>query len=212
MKEIILKYYLPVFGMTLIPIVPPLVINYNTPELGEMILWLSIMSIVLTLVLGTFQYKFGDRINTKRKKKQIKKDLFQRFISNGFSNNEVSVSGYFKDYFLVISPEKDEFQPNKWLEIEIIFNPKQQGQFIPVYVFQKLHKLKRKEYTWNSNSLVIKKVYGFKLPKYDKIIAILDKAITDLKNNNIESIDYQNWNHSIGESLNHYKQISTFKN
>ena len=110
MKEIILKYYLPVFGMTLVPIAPSLIINYDTPEFDQLIFWLSMMSIVLTFILGTFQFKFGDKIHTKRKRKQIKKEMVQKFISKGFSNNDVSVSGYYKDYFVIISPEKDDFQ------------------------------------------------------------------------------------------------------
>lgn len=209
MKEIILKYYLPVFGMTLLPILPVIAINFNSEEFFQMFLWLSILSFSLTLVLGTFQYKFGGRLKNKRQQKLIKNELFQQFIYKGFTDNEVSISGYFKNYFIIISPEKEEFSERKWLEIVILFNPKQHNQFIPSHIFKKLYKLKRKDYNWNSNSLTIKKVYGFKLPKYNNVRTILEIAIDDLEISNIIPIGLREWKLLINESVNHYNQVST---
>lgn len=185
--------------------------NYKEDDFSDMIIGLSILVVFLTLVLGTLNYKFGDKLAFNKRKKGIKKDLFQEFIYKGFDDNEVSVSGYLENYYTIISDERDSTYPNKWIEIIILFNPKQQSQFIPNYVFQKLYKQGKNNYSWNSNSLTIKKVYGLKIPKYRNIRDIIDEAIKILRDNNIESIKEEEWDSLLKESLTHYKQISSLK-
>ncbi|QTE22656.1 hypothetical protein [Polaribacter cellanae] len=212
MKKIILKYYLPIFASALIFIAPIILINYSEDDFSDIIIGLSLLVIFLTFVLGTLNYKFGDKLTFNNRKKSIKKDLFQEFIYKGFDDNEVSVSGYLENYYTIISDERDSTYPNKWIEIIILFNPKQQSQFIPNYVFQKLYNQGKNNYSWNSNSLTIKKVYGLKVPKYRNIRDIIDEAIKILRDNNIESIKGEEWDSSLKESVTHYRQISSLKN
>ncbi|QTD38166.1 hypothetical protein JL193_02345 [Polaribacter batillariae] len=212
MKSVILKYYLPIFALAFIFVAPIILINYEEDNFSDMIIGLSILVIFLTLILGTLNYKFGDKLAFNKRKKAIKKDLFQDFIYNGFDDNEVSVSGYVENYYVIISDERDYSYPNKWIEITILFNPKQQNQFIPNYIFKKLYKQGKNNYSWNSNSVTIKKVYGLKVPKYRTITNIIEEAIKILRDNNIASIKVEEWDLSLKASVTHYKQISSLKN
>ncbi|TVZ55242.1 hypothetical protein OD91_0488 [Lutibacter sp. Hel_I_33_5] len=211
MKDVILKYYFPVFGLCLGIIVPMGIMNYDSDKIYELVLSLSILIIILTLLLGTFNYKFGNKIELKRKKRLLKKELFKQFVFKGFVNNEVSVSGYFNNYFIIISPEKDRVQPRKWIEIVLLFNPKQQNQFIPNYIFEKLYKINKKNYTWNSNILTINIIYGIKMPSYNRIKKSIEEATQILKNNNIEPILLKDWELSTDESVKYYNQVSKLK-
>ncbi|MCH3883105.1 MULTISPECIES: hypothetical protein [Tenacibaculum] len=210
MKANFVKYYLPVFGVALAAIFPVILLNYNSNELLDMIIGLSTVLIFITLLVGTLNYKFGDKLREKVQKKSLKKGLFQQFIYNGFDKNEVSVFGYIDDYSVTISDEQDS-QPRKWIKIVILFNPKQENQFIPRFVFNKLYEKGKRNYSWNSNCLIIEKVYGFKMPKYISVRGIIKEAISLLKNNNISPIKVEDWNLSIEESVKHYNQTISLK-
>ncbi|TYP98123.1 hypothetical protein C7447_103293 [Tenacibaculum adriaticum] len=211
MKEVLLKYYFPVFGLALTMIAPIAILNYKSEDLLDMIIGLSILLTLITLFVGTLNYKFGDKFKIKAQKSALKKELFKQFIYNGFEDNGVSVFGYIDDYSITISAEQD-YQPRKWIKIIILFNPKLENQFIPRYVFNKLYKEGKRNYSWNSNSLIIEKVYGFKMPKYTSLKDIIEDAIGILKQNNISPIKVEDWNLSIEESVKHYNQISRLKN
>ncbi|APG64915.1 hypothetical protein LPB136_05875 [Tenacibaculum todarodis] len=205
MKANFVKYYLPVFVVALTMIFPIILLNYNSNEFLDMIIGLSAVLIFITLLVGTFNFKFGDKIKAKTQNKSLNKDLFQQFIYKGFDNNGVSIFGYIDKYSVTISDEQDS-QPRKWLKIVILFNPKQENQFIPRYVFNKLYDDGKRNYYWSSNCLTIEKVYGFKTPKYASVREIIKEAINILKNNNISPIKAEDWNLSLEESVKHYNQ------
>lgn len=198
-------------GIVFVLVLPKIYLSYNTESFYEVLLALLTLTVIITIVGGFLSQKFGDKIVTKRRKKVLRKEVFQEFLKQGFDNNEVSISGYVDEYYTIISAEQEIVQPRKWLEIVILFNPKQQNQFIPSYVFEKLYKLNKKEYEWSSNCLTIKKVYGVKLPKYTEVRNLISEAVLILKNNNIESINEYDWDLSLSESVNRYKQISNLK-
>lgn len=211
MKEHLIKYYLPVFGLTLALILPKVLTTYGADEFNNVALALSGVTILITLIGGFLNQKFGDKTVENRRRKALKKEAFQQFLKEGFDDNGFSVSGYVDEYFTIISAEQELLQPRKWIEIVILFNPKQQNQFIPTYIFKKLHKVNKKQYEWSANCLTIRNVYGLKFPKYSKIKNMVDEAIIVLKQHNIESIDEYNWEDSIAESVNRHKQISNLK-
>ena len=211
MKRNILKYYLPIFATALTFVVPVILMNYKKADFLEMIIGLSVLVIFLTLLLGTLNYKFGDKLAFNKKKKSLKNEMFQQFIYKGFYDNEVSVSGYLDNYYLIISDERDVTYPNKWIEIVILFNPKQQHQFIPNYVFNKLYKQGKNNYSWNANCLTIKKVYGLRIPKFHTIKEIIEEAIKILKENNVAPIREEEWDSSLEGSIIRYKQTSELR-
>jgi len=215
-NEIIRAHYLPAFLYSLFAVsVPFLPLFFDDEKKGSKVVLFYVMIgliLTITLILGFLKHKFLDDYNERRKQKVLHKKTFQDFIADGFVKDENFVSGYIDGYFVMISPESDTFTPEKWLNIEILFNPKQHQQFISQKVFHQLindKALKKKEYTWYSNSLVIKKQYGFKLPSYVKLMAIVTEAIDVLKSNQLEAIVLNDWNALQEEVQNHYKQISS---
>lgn len=212
MKELFLKHYLPVLlfvlGSLLIGLLPVLLTSKIKGDILVLGIVILLLAFFLTLIIGFIKHKYEERIIVKRQRKQLKKDLFQQLLDSGFINNEVSVLGYFQNYYTIISAERGFLDGKKWIEIIMLFDPKQQQQYIPKYIYEKLYEIDLKgcDYSWNSNCLTIRKVYGIKMPKYDVIITVLEKATKIFQQYNIGSITKENWDLSIEGSINHYNK------
>ncbi|WP_442267073.1 hypothetical protein ACSIGC_05070 [Tenacibaculum sp. ZS6-P6] len=212
MKEVLKRHYLPAFFLVLPLVVIPSSIslfnNYNPNEVAPFVIMLFFVTIFFTFIIGLISYKYGDRLKNKNSKILLKKKVFQEFIfKNKFSNNQTFIEGNYKGYHIIIFPVKDH--PQQWVEIQIVFNPKQKNSFIPGYVFERLNQINRKEYTWNSNMLTIKKYKRLHFPNYEKIKTAIDSAVQLLIESNIEAITIKKWNELIEETQKHYHQVSS---
>ncbi|CAA0163003.1 conserved hypothetical protein [Tenacibaculum maritimum] len=211
MKANFIAYYLPVFGTSIGMMFPVFLLNHKAEERLEMLVSMFTLAIIITILVGTYYYKYGDSIRFRDRKRALKKQLFTKFIETGFGNNNVSVSGYIDNYYCIISSEKELLDHQRWIEIMILFNPKQEQQYISRALFERLYKLNKRQYTWNSNSLIIKKVYGIKFPVYETILKEIEEALQILKKHRISSICEAEWDLTIEESLINYHQTSRLK-
>ncbi len=214
-KSIFLTHYLPallyVTGAILLAFLPLFFTEkIEKQEILAVIMVMILLILVLTFILGFLKSRFLDAYYLKRKKKTLEKKLFNDLVIAGFYKIETSVYGYIEGFLLFITPERGVFTEEKWLEIKILFNPKQQNQFISKKTLNELIKdkaFRNRNYSWSLNSLEIKKRYGFKLPKYNKLMNVITDAIDVLKNNKFVPIEYEEWNKTVNETMRHYNQV-----
>ncbi|GEM_PF-6254546 len=209
MKEHIVKYYLPVFGITLAAILPALAKNYENENFKILVLILICISIILTIIIGTIYKKIENKILSKYKKRKLKNKTFEDFKSRGFKEFGDCIIARIEGYLILMSPEKNFISGEKWVEIRILFNPKISSMFIPQYVFEKLMKHKKSNFTWHTNMLTIKKKYGLKIPRYEKLYTLIKEGVSKLKENNIESISYDKWKELTEENIIYQKQTES---
>jgi len=202
-----LRAFLIAVPFVLVPFISVFIDERDTNELTSVVIFILLLLVFATLLGGFISYKFGDRIKLKKDKKLLKKGLFNSFVEkDGFVNHNQFLNGIINGYFISVFNKED--YPQHWIEVQIIFNPKQQNQYIPAYLFQKLKEQSPKEFIWSSNILTIKKIYGISLPSYDSVKLLLVNAIDTLRKNSIESISLQDWMDTVEGSQHHYMQVS----
>ncbi|MEM6718055.1 MAG: hypothetical protein AAF611_01945 [Bacteroidota bacterium] len=160
----------------------------------------------LAIVLAPIFYGLHPKLHKRHRRKKLKKQLFQTFIkTHGFTILEDGfLMGRIDNYGVVMHAEYSDFQHNKWIEIQVIFNPKRANNYIPnAFVARMIRKFSEKEVSWYINSVIIKKQYNLKLPKYEIIYPLVKRCISELKANHIEPISYLEWKALIPTTQNY---------
>lgn len=169
----------------------------------------EILSLLVgTLIFGTLNHKFGNKITERYKKNRLKKKSFEKFKSIGFVEKETYLIGYINDFLITITPNTDNLNGTKWIDIAIYFNPKQGTNFISQSTFAKLKSKLKNTHILYVNSLHIKKNYVFRLPKYDTLYNLILEGTRTLKAQNIQSISYEEWQGVNAETIEYYKHFN----
>ncbi len=212
MKKVIIKYYTPFLYSTLLIIVPIAFTNYDRDKFWELIIVLLIIILLITLLLGTLNFFYGEKLKNHFKRKNIKKEKLQKFKSIGFYENDNALFGKVDNYCAIVSIDQNIFNGQKWVEIQILFNPKMNSQYIPQYLFEMLKDQSDKSVNWHSNSVIIRKNYNFRIPKYETLLEMIKMTTKLLIKNNINAINYNEWLLTVNDSKVHFKQLKGLKN
>lgn len=209
-KEVFIKYYLPVLAFTIAFSVPTFIVNYDGSKLIEFLVACISLNVIITFVFGTLYLKFGKNWKSKFRRKVLNKKALKSFEALGFVRQEEMLYGYIDDYFIMIQPEMDALGQKKWLDIKVFFNPKIQNQFIPEYLLKKLNDNKLKQTFFNKNCVVIEQAFAPLVPlNFDRMRAKLKEVVSLLKNHNIMPISMTDLIEQKTDLLKYHQQIQS---
>jgi hypothetical protein len=178
--------------------------------------WLEKIGMVLLIPLAIsiffapLFYWLIPKVKIRNQRKKATKKLFTDFIER--HKLKVTGDGYvygiIDAYTFFMHAEYDIFQSKKWIEIQVIFNPMQNNQYIEESLLLRLQRKYAKEnVTYHTNCLLIKQVYSLRMPKYDILHTLLKRCISDLKGFHIEPIRHEQWIHTIPETQEHLNTL-----
>lgn len=209
MKKELLKYIMLTYAMFLAPLAVAIL-----PDEGiswtRKILAVLIAPILLAVLFGPLFYWILPKLKLRYQKRKLKKKLFTTFIEkHQFKNDTNRIYGEIQDYVVFITPELDDLQQSKWVEIEILFHPKQGNQHIPQHLFTTIqNEIQLKNVSVQANSLIIKNNHALKFPKYEKVIAQITRCIQVLQKYYILPISISANNIIVSETQQHYSKLN----
>jgi len=204
-----IKYFLLTYFFCLVPTATG-VLPSETLSWKEKIIFTLIIPLGVSIVLAPIFYWLHPKLHRRHRRKKVKKKLFKTFVEKHYF--KITDDGYaigkIDDYLVFIHSEYHDFQSSKWIEIQVIFNPKQQNSYIPHSLISRLiRKYNEKHVSWFMNSVFIKQQYGLKMPSYEKLYPLLKKCISELKANHIEPISYLEWQQMLPETQTYIDKI-----
>lgn len=169
-----------------------------------------LIPLIAAALLAPLFYWLHPKLHLRHRRKKVKKKLFQTFIEthNFKVLNDGYVVGKIDNYIVIMYAAHNEFQGSKWIEFQVIFNPKQQNQYIShTFINRMIRKYGEKNVTWHINSVLIKQQYALKLPKYEVVYPLLKRCISELKANAIAPISYNEWERMLPETQKHLDKL-----
>ncbi|WP_420574822.1 hypothetical protein [Kordia sp.] len=209
MKKEFFTYFLKTYVVLLLPMAS---IFTTSPSLSwkEKLGWFFLIPFIIALFLTPLFYWLTPKLKTYHRRKKTKKKLFKAFIDqNDFkTTTDGMLHGRIDDYIIFLQANYDEFQYTKWIEIQVLFHPKQRNQYISQSLLQRLQrKYEEKNVTWHANSILIKKIYALRMPKYEVVYPLLKQCISELKAQNIAPISYTAWTAMLPEVQQYYNNL-----
>ncbi|MCH2194013.1 hypothetical protein [Kordia sp.] len=207
-----LKYFLLTYFVCLAPSLTAIFPDESLPWVEKIGIGL-LVPLIVTILLAPLLYWLQPKLHRRHGRKKIKKKLFQLFIEkHRFRILEDSyLLGQIDDYTVLMHAQYDDFQHSKWINIQVIFDPKRNNEYIEnEFIYRMIRKYSEKDISWHINSIIIKKSYALKMPKYEIIYPLLKRCISELKASNIASISYSEWQRIIPETqdyINHQKKV-----
>lgn len=171
-----------------------------------------LVSLGITIIISPLSYWLQPKLQKRFRHKLLKKEIFQTFIQKHQFKilDEGYIIGKIEDYIVLLHPKYDDFQYSKYIQIQVLFNPKRKGDYIPSeFIYRMIRKYNKKNVTWHINSVLIQQPYGFTLPKYKVLYPLLKRCISELKANDISPISYKEWQEMIPKTQ-HY--LDTLQN
>lgn len=204
-----IKYSLAIF-LTFVGVIGTFTVNINENSWPEKLGWTLVISLGITIILAPIFYWLHPKTTARYRRKKTKKKLFLAFIEkhNFKILDDGHVVGKIDEFIIIMHAARNEFQNTKWIQIQIIFNPKRKNQYIEHSLLSRMiRKYNEKSVTWYINSILIKQVYSLRMPKYDVIYPLLKRCISDLKGNYIEPISYKDWERMIPETKEYLDKL-----
>lgn len=209
MKKEFFKYFFLTYFVLIAPVATMIVVDEKLSWQEKTGITLLI-PLVMTLFLAPLFYWLTPKLKVRHRKRRLKKRFFKEFIEkHQFQISTLhGIFGFIDDYLVIISADYNEFQNQKWIEIQIIFNPKRKDEYIShSFLNRMIRKYEGKNVTWHINSVLIKQLYVLKMPKYDAIHPLLKRCISDLKGYYIEPISHSEWERMIPETQEYFNKL-----
>jgi len=203
------RYFLLTYAVCIAPVATAILTN-DTISWKEALMLILLIPLGIAAVLAPLFYWLFPKLHKRHRRKKLKKKLFQTFISrHHFSVLEDGyLFGEIDEYVILMHAEYDDFLHQKWVEIQIIFNPKRDNEYIPdAFIHRMIRKFREKEVAWHINCAIIKKQYTLTFPKYEIIYPLLKRCVSELKANRIEPTTYGKWKQMIPETQAYVNKV-----
>ncbi|WP_298520643.1 hypothetical protein [uncultured Kordia sp.] len=210
-RENFLKYFLLTYLVCLAP-VGTSIFPDETLSWKEKTGLILLIPLGVAIVLAPILYWLHPKLHRRHRRKRAKKKLFKTFIERHHFKvlEDGYVVGKIDEYIVIMHAAHNEFQGSKWIEIQVIFNPKQNNQYIEnEFIYRMIRKYSEKNVSWHINSVVVKKSYALKMPKYEVIFPIVKRCISELKAHNIAPISHREWQSMIPETQLYLDKLKT---
>ncbi|MFI2743560.1 hypothetical protein ACG2LH_12530 [Zhouia sp. PK063] len=167
---------------------------------------LILLTVCLSIFIGTLIFAYDKYIGPKQRIKKIKTAKFTDFLKVGFTNEKDHLIGKINGYTVIISYSWRNRNGTESLITMILFDPRVNGKHLNSYHLNKWQESIKDNYNyWEYGRLFTDWPYMNGNPKLKSVLKKLDKNTKLISSKGLKKIDYSEWETEIKNHMSKQK-------